>query len=124
MSARIYISNSQFQIVPRTCAAFVGSVMDLEKWDFSQQSKRNFLYFATINNSTMDYLLKVIKDRMVGSPPSCNQIHLTIYLPSCLKERLRSTMRILSLAAKTRSYQKNYNLMPSSIQSIVVKVSS
>jgi hypothetical protein len=88
ITARTCISNSKTDDAWKVSAPSVDSIMDLEGLDCSQQSKLNFLYSAATANSTMDYLVKVIEDGMVDSPPSRNQIPLTVSSPSPLKVTL------------------------------------
>ena len=56
--------------VDNVCAASVDSIMDLDGYAFSRQSKGNFLYSAATAQSTMDFSRKGVDDAVVDSPPS------------------------------------------------------
>jgi hypothetical protein len=81
-------------------------VMDLERLDFFQQNKGNFLYFAATANSTMDYSAKVIEDSVVDSPPSCGRASLTVSSLPPLRGRPNHGMSILSTVVDSRSFHK------------------
>ena len=78
--------------------------MDLERLDFFQQNKDNFLYFAATTNSTMDYSIKVIEDSAVDSPPNCGQASLMVSFLPPLRGRPNYGVSILSTVADSRSF--------------------
>ena len=84
----------------------------------------NFWNPALIENLTMDYLVKVIEERVFDNLSSRSQIPLIVSSPYPLKGRSRLAKSILNLATEIRSYQKLYDLMPFSTPSTTLKVSS
>ena len=98
------------------------SIKDKGKWDFSQQSKENFLYSTMTANLAMDYLAKLIEDVVVDSLPTHGAHFVTVSFLSPLKVRIRTMACILGSNANSRSFCKLYDTPSSSIPYVVVKV--
>jgi hypothetical protein len=83
--------------MPRTCVAFVDSVIDCRGWDCSLQSNGNFLYSAVTANSTMDNLTKKMEDGIVNSLPNYNAQPMTVSSLSPLRAKLTTPVQISGL---------------------------
>ena len=67
------------------CTTSVDSMMETEACALSKYNKRHLLYSATTVQSTMNYSCKAVEDDVVGSPPICAIIPVTISSPFPLR---------------------------------------
>jgi hypothetical protein len=84
----------------------VDSVVDCGGWDYSLQSKGNFLYSVAIANSTMDSSTKMIEDGVVDSPPNRNAQPVIVNSPSPLRAQSTTLVRIQGSFNDSRSSHK------------------